>query len=237
MAERPYLLPMCGRARLSSDVSEIKIAFRIPPERPTPNFAASWNVAPTDPLPVVRYDAKEHQRSLDVMRWGLIPFWAKDIKIGYSTFNARAEEIDTKPAFREAFRQRRCLVPLDNFYEWKKTPAGKQPYAVGLKGGRLMAMAGLWETWRSPEGERIRSFTIATTTPNALCAELHDRMPVVLQPDVWPIWLGEELADPARLKALLVPYPGDDMIAWPVSTRVGNVKNNDPSLIEPIVLH
>jgi putative SOS response-associated peptidase YedK len=104
---------MCGRARLSSDVSEIKIAFGIPPERPTPNFAASWNVAPTDPLPVVRYDAKDRQRSLEVMRWGLIPYWAKDDKIGFSTINARAEEVDTKPAFREPFRQRRCLVRPD----------------------------------------------------------------------------------------------------------------------------
>jgi putative SOS response-associated peptidase YedK len=227
---------MCGRARLSSDVSEIKIALGIPPERPAPNFAASWNVAPTDPLLIVRYDAKEHQRSLDVMRWGLIPYWAKDIKIGFSTINARAEEIDTKPAFREAFRQRRCLVPLDNFYEWKKTTAGKQPYAIALKGGGLMAMAGLWETWRSKDGERIRSFTIATTTPNELCAELHNRMPVVLRSDGWPLWLGEEPADPAQLKTLLVPYPSEDMTAWPVSTRVGSVKNNDPSLIEPIAL-
>jgi putative SOS response-associated peptidase YedK len=119
-------------------------------------------VAPTDPLPVVHYDAKTGQRSLDVMRWGLIPYWAKDIKIGFSTINARAEEIDTKPAFREAFRKRRCLVPFDNFYESQKIAAGKQPYAIGLKGGGLMAMAGLWETWRSPAGERIRSFTIAT---------------------------------------------------------------------------
>jgi putative SOS response-associated peptidase YedK len=173
---------MCGRARLSSDVTEIKIRFAIPPGRPAPNFAPSWNVAPTDPLPVVRYDAEAHERSLDVMRWGLIPYWAKDIKIGFSTFNARAEEVETKPAFREAFRRRRCLVPLDNFYEWKKTPTGKQPYAIGLQGGRLMGMAGLWETWRSPEGERIRSFTIVTTKSNALCAELHDRMPVVLEP-------------------------------------------------------
>ena len=227
---------MCGRARLSSDVSEIKIAFGIPPERPAPNFASSWNVAPTDPLPIVRYDAKEHQRSLDVMRWGLIPYWAKDIKIGFSTINARAEEIDTKPAFREAFRQRRCLVPLDNFYEWKKTTAGKQPYAIALKGGGLMAMAGLWETWRSKDGERIRSFTIATTTPNELCAQLHNRMPVVLKSDRWPLWLGEEPADPAQLKALLAPYPSEDITAWPVSTRVGSVKNNDPSLIEPIAL-
>ena len=116
---------MCGRARLSSDVSEIKLVFRIPPERPTPNIAPSWNVAPTDPLPVVRYDERAQQRSLDVMRWSLIPYWAKDIKIGFSTINARAEEVDTKPAFREAFERRRCLVPLDNFYEWKKTGTGK----------------------------------------------------------------------------------------------------------------
>jgi len=228
---------MCGRARLSSDVSEIKLLFRVPPDRPTPNFAASWNVAPTDLLPVVRYDARDHQRCLEVMRWGLIPYWAKDIKIGFSTINARAEEIDTKLAFREAFRQRRCLVPLDNFYEWKKTPTGKQPFAIGLKGGGIMAMAGLWESWRSPAGERIRSFTIATTTPNELCAELHNRMPVVLEPAAWPAWLGEEPMDLPRLKALLAPYPSDDMICWPVSTRVGNVKNNDPSLIEPIALH
>jgi putative SOS response-associated peptidase YedK len=122
-----YVLYMCGRARLSSDVSEIKVVFRIPPERPTPNFAASWNVAPTDPLPVVRYDAKEHQRSLEVMRWGLVPFWAKDIKVGFANINAKAEGIENRPAFREAFRQRRCLVPVDNFYEWKKVDGGKQP--------------------------------------------------------------------------------------------------------------
>jgi DNA-binding transcriptional ArsR family regulator len=117
-----------------------------------------------------------------------------------------------------------------------KTSTGKQPYAIGLKGGGLMAMAGLWETWRSPEGERIRSFTIATTTPNELCAKLHNRMPVVLKPKAWAAWLGEEPADPAHLKALLAPYPSDDMVCWPVSARVGNVKNNDPSLIEPITL-
>jgi len=128
-------------------------------------------------------------------------------------------------------------VPLDSFYEWKKIGNGKQPYAIALKGGGLMAMAGLWETWRSPAGERIRSFTIVTTTPNELCAELHNRMPVVLKPEAWPAWLGEEPADPAQLKALLAPYPSDDMVSWPVSARVGNVKNNDPSLIEPIASH
>jgi putative SOS response-associated peptidase YedK len=227
---------MCGRARLSSDVSEIKVAFRIPPERPTPNFAASWNVAPTDPLPVVRYDAKEHQRSLEVMRWGLVPFWAKDIKVGFANINAKAEGIENKPAFREAFRQRRCLVPVDNFFEWQKTPSGKQPYAIGLKGGGLMALAGLWENWRSPAGERVRSFAIVTTEPNELCAQLHNRMPVVLGPEAWPAWLGEQPADEAQLKSLLAPYPSEGMVSWPVSARVGNVKNNDPSLIEPITL-
>jgi putative SOS response-associated peptidase YedK len=227
---------MCGRARLSSDVSEIKVAFRIPPERPTPNIAPSWNVAPTDPLPVVRYDAKDRQRSLDVMRWGLVPFWAKDIKVGFANINAKAEGIETKPAFREAFRQRRCLLPVDNFYEWAKTPSGKQPYAIALKGDGLMALAGLWETWRSPAGERVRSFAIITTEPNELCARLHNRMPVVLQPEAWPVWLGEEPADLTQLKALLAPYPTDQMTAWPVSARVGSVKNNDPGLIEPIVL-
>jgi putative SOS response-associated peptidase YedK len=166
---------MCGRARLSSDVSEIKLAFSIPPERPAPNIAPSWNVAPTDPLPVVHYDAQEGARSLDVMRWGLIPYWAEDIKSGFSTINARAEEVDSKPAFREAFQRRRCLVPVDNFYEWAKTASGKQPYAIALADRRLMALAGLWETWRSLAGERIRSFTIVTTTPNELCAELHNR--------------------------------------------------------------
>jgi putative SOS response-associated peptidase YedK len=228
---------MCGRARLSSDVSEIKIRFAIPPGRPAPNFAPSWNVAPTDPLPIVGFNPKAQERGLDVMRWGLVPFWAKHIKVGFANINAKAEGIENKPAFREAFRQRRCLVPVDNFYEWKKTGTGKQPYAIALADRRIMSLAGLWETWRSPAGERIRSFAIITTTPNELCAELHNRMPIVLAPSSWPVWLGEEPADLRELKALLAPYPSDEMTAWPVSPRVGNVKNNDPSLIEPIALH
>jgi putative SOS response-associated peptidase YedK len=192
---------MCGRARVSSDVSEIKIRFSIPPTRTTPNFAPSWNVAPTDPLPIVGFNPKAQERGLDVMRWGLVPFWAKDIKVGFASINAKAEGIETKPAFREAFRQRRCLVPVDNFYEWKKTGTGKQPYAIALADRQIMALAGLWETWRSPAGERIRSFAIVTTTPNELCAELHNRMPVVLAPTAWPAWLGEEPAELPKLKA------------------------------------
>jgi putative SOS response-associated peptidase YedK len=225
---------MCGRVRLSSDVSEIKLVFSIPPRRPAPNTAPSWNVAPTDPVPIVRYDAEAGERSLDVMRWGLVPFWAKDIKVGFSNINAKAEGIEGKHAFREAFQRRRCLVPLDNFYEWKKVAAGKQPYAIALADRGLMALAGLWETWRSPSGERVRSFAIITTTPNEMCAQLHDRMPVILGREVWLEWLGEEPVDPSRLKALLVPYPAEEIACWPISTRVGNVKNNDASLIEPI---
>jgi len=232
---------MCGRARLSSDVSEIKLVFSIPPDRLIPNFPPSWNVAPTDSLPVVRYDPKAGQRSLDMLRWGLIPYWAKDMKVGFANINAKAEGIETRPAFREAFQRRRCLVPVDNFYEWAKTfyewaktPTGKQPYVIALADRRLMALAGLWENWRSPAGEWVRSFAIITTTPNELCARLHNRMPVVLKPEAWPVWLGEELAEASALKALLGPLPSDEMTCWPVSARVGNVKNNDASLVEPI---
>jgi putative SOS response-associated peptidase YedK len=178
-------------------------------------------VAPTDPLPIVRYDAKAGERSLDVLRWGLLPFWAKDIKVGFSNINAKAEGIEGKPAFREAFQRRRCLVPVDNFYEWKKVAAGKQPYAIALADRGLMALAGLWETWRSPSGERVRSFAIITTTPNEMCAELHNRMPVILNPNKWPVWLGEEPADPHQLKELLAPVSvrRDDVLAGKCSGR------------------
>jgi putative SOS response-associated peptidase YedK len=225
---------MCGRVRLSSDVSEIKLVLSIPPNRPTPNFPLSWNVAPTDSLPVVRYDSKAGERSLDLLRWGLVPFWAKDLNVGFANINAKAEGIENKPAFREAFQRRRCLVPVDGFYEWKKTGTGKQPYAIALADRRLMALAGLWENWRSPAGEWIRSFVIITTEPNELCAALHNRMPVVLKPEAWPVWLGEEPADPFELKSLLAPFPSGEMTCWPVSARVGKVKNNDSSLIEAI---
>jgi putative SOS response-associated peptidase YedK len=125
-------------------------------------------------------------------------------------------------------------VPVDNFFEWKKTGTGKQPYAIALADRGIMALAGLWENWKSPAGEWVRSFAIVTTEPNTLCAELHNRMPVILAPEAWPAWLGEKPADEAELKALLAPYPSDGMICWPVSPRIGNVKNNDSSLIEPI---
>ena len=165
---------MCGRVRLSSDVSEIKLVFSIPPLRPTPNFQPSCNAAPTDPLPVVRYDRTAGERSVDRLRWGLIPHWARDINVGFANINAKAEGIENRRAFRDAFERRLCIVPVDNFYEWKKTTTGKQPYAVALADRGLMALAGLWENWRSPADEWVRSFAIITTRPNELCAELHD---------------------------------------------------------------
>jgi putative SOS response-associated peptidase YedK len=149
----PIFRAMCGRVRLSSDVSEIKLVFSVPSHRPTPNFPPTWNGAPTDLLPVVRYDAKAGERSLALLRWGLIPYWAKDLKVGFANINAKAEGIESKPAFRDAFQRRRCLVPVDNFYEWKKTANGKQPYAIALANRGVMALAGLWENWRSPAGE------------------------------------------------------------------------------------
>ena len=124
-------------------------------------------------------------------------------------------------------------MPVDDFYEWAKTANGKQPYAIALADRGLMALAGLWENWKSPEGEWMRSFAIITTTPNELCAQLHNRMPVVLKPEAWPVWLGEEAGAPSDLKAVLAPFPSAEMTCWPVSARVGNVKNNDASLIEP----
>jgi putative SOS response-associated peptidase YedK len=212
---------MCGRARLSSDVSEIKLVFSIPPERSTPNIPANWNAAPTEDLPVVRYDAKAGQRSLDVMRWGLVPFWAKDLKVGFANINAKAEGIETRPAFREAFARRRCLVAFDCFYEWKKLGKDRQPYAVGLADRRLMALAGLWETWRSPAGERARSFAIVTTAANPLLAPIHNRMPVILAPEHWSAWLGEAAAVSEELKLLLVPYPAEDMVIWRSTNESG----------------
>jgi len=150
---------MCGRARLSSDVSEIRLVFSIPPHRPTPNFPPSWNVAPTDSLPVVRHDTKAGERSLGLLRWGLVPFWAKDLNVGFANINAKAEGIETKPSFREAFQRRRCLVPADGFYEWKPGDPAKQPYLIARPDGAPFAFAGLWERW-SPPPARMPALTI-----------------------------------------------------------------------------
>jgi putative SOS response-associated peptidase YedK len=221
---------MCERAKLPEDVSELKLDLRIDWDK-LGDFRPRWNAAPTTNLPVVI--SEQGERTLEMMRWGLIPTWAKDINIGYSTFNARAEGIDMKPAFRGAWiRGHRCLVLANGYYEWRQ--ADKQPFAVALSNRGPMTFAGLWDSWCTPDGSTIKSFTIITTRANKLLAEVHDRMPVLLAPDSWAAWLGEIDATADDLKALLAPFPSERMAMWPVDKRVGNVRNDSPDLFEPL---
>lgn len=180
-------------------------------------FAPSYNVAPQSLQPVVRFDSETGQRELTVMRWGLVPFWAKDSKIGYSTINAKSETVTTSPAFREAMKRRRCLVPAEWFYEWQKIDAKtKQPYAIGLRDGALFAFAGLWETWKDKTKDQVlETYTILTTDPNGLLEPIHNRMPVILTPKDYQRWL--EPGEPTHLPVdLLRPYQAEEMKAWKV---------------------
>jgi putative SOS response-associated peptidase YedK len=223
---------MCGRAKLPDDVSEIKLDLKIDFDQ-IGDYQPRWNAAPTSKLPVVV--SADSGRILTLMRWGLIPSWAKDLKIGYSTFNARAESIATRAAFRGAWQAgRRCLVLADGYYEWRD--ADKQPFAVALANRGPMTLAGLWDAWRSPVGETIKSFAIITTTANALLAPLHDRMPVVIAPDRWNDWLGENSIPASELHALLRPYSDKAMAFWAVDRKIGNVKNDSPDLFAPVGL-
>lgn len=226
---------MCGRTKLPNDWSQIKIRLKFGDLYAAPNFPPRWNIPPTAKMLCAVRSPDTGLRRPVLMRWGLIPSWAKDEKIGYSTFNARADGIEAKPAFRGAWKAgRRCLVVTDGFYEWRKSD--KQPFAIVCTKGALTVMAGLWETWRAPNGETIPSCTIITTEPNEAIAKLHDRMPVVLVESDWPAWLGEVSATNDELKALLRPYPSDQMEVWPVDKRVGNVRNDGPELAAPIML-
>jgi putative SOS response-associated peptidase YedK len=201
-----------------------------------PFFASSYNIAPRSVQPVVRLNPGSGKREFALERWGLVPFWAKDAKPGYSTFNARAEEAAAKPAFRETLKKRRCLVPANAFYEWQRPGAKtgaktKLPFAIALKSGEPYAFAGLWERWQPREGAGLETFTILTTDPNELMEPIHNRMPVILEPRDYDRWLSP--GDPARPPVdLLRPFPAEKMLAWPVSDRVGNVRNNDPQLLE-----
>lgn len=221
---------MCGRAKLPEDVSELKLDLKIEWDK-LGTYTPTWNAAPTTQLPVVTTQAG--RRILQTMRWGLIPSWAKDKKIGAATINARADTLDTKPAFRGAWRAgRRCLVVADGYYEWRQPD--KQPFAIALANRGPMTFAGLWETWRAPDGGEIRSFTIVTTNANPLLAPVHDRMPAILAAEHWPAWLGECDASHVELKAMLKPYPAELMATWPVGRRIGNVRNDSPDLFDPV---
>jgi putative SOS response-associated peptidase YedK len=233
---------MCGRFFLQRDPAAIREYFET--SGPAPNHAASWNVAPTQDSLVVRRHPESGERHLSVLRWGLVPRWVKDPSGGARLMNARADTVAEKPSFRDAFAKRRCLVPMDGFYEWKepdpepreaegprkgKPVRGKQPYACALRSGEPMAVAGLWEGWKSPEGEWLRTFSVITTEANAKQALVHHRMPAILAKEDWPVWLGEAEGDPL---ALLKPCPPEWLRFWPVDSRVGRVAENDAKLLQ-----
>jgi len=217
---------MCGRYSLTKPIEAMRQLFLF--RGPLLNLAARYNIAPSQDAPVVRLDSGG-DRQLAMLRWGLIPSWSKDPKASYSTINARAETVATKPAYRSAFKSRRCLVPADGFYEWQKVGSQKQPYRITMKDDGLFAFAGLWERWER-DGV-IESFTIIVTEANELMKPIHDRMPVILDPTDYVAWL--DMKTPAAdAQALLRPFPPEVMRAYPISTRVNSPRNDDASVIE-----
>jgi putative SOS response-associated peptidase YedK len=222
---------MCGRYNLITDAQALIDAFQVINRL---DWQPRYNIAPSQNVPAIRQE--EGGREAVLLRWGLIPHWAKDEKFGYRTINARSETVAEKPAFRDAFRKRRCLIPATGFYEWRQMQGYKQPYNIRLKNRGLFAFAGLWAHWQSPEGKAIESFTIIVTDANAAVKPIHDRMPVILDLDDYGTWLDPDQQDASRLKTLLKPYPAEKMEYWPVSRRVGNPANDDPALIEPLDL-
>lgn len=232
---------MCGRITQQRPTSELAEIFAAEDLAGEPG--SRFNVAPTDDAAVVVQ--RDDRRAVTSYRWGLIPHWSESARTGNRMFNARAESIDRNPAFRYAFGKRRCLVPADAFYEWRRTTDARgrdvrQPYAVLRRDGKPLALAGLWAGWKDEDtGEIVRSFTIVTTRANDLMRPIHDRMPVVVPESAWDRWLDPTRTDGpalAELKGLLAPADDEGLEAYPVSRRVNDVRNDDPSLVEPIEL-
>ena len=221
---------MCGRYSLIVDASVLATLFDLEPLIET---EPRYNIAPSQPVPIVRGN-REGEREWATVRWGLIPSWAKEAKIGSRLINARAETAADKPSFRSAYKHRRCLVPADGFYEWVKTGAGKQPHHIRFVDRRPFAFAGLWERWTPPEGDVVESCTILTTRPNPLISELHDRMPVILDPVAFGDWIGNGPLSPDAAEAVLIPHPADGMEAVPVSSLVNSPKNEEPRCLDPV---
>jgi len=221
---------MCGRYNLRTTPAELREVFELfrEPDWPQPRY----NMAPTQTVLAIRFDEHATPREPALLRWGLIPSWAKDTKIGNSLINARADTIATKPSFRSAFKRRRCLIPASGFYEWQKRDDGKQPYQIAMRSGKPFAFAGLWEQWEKGDGP-IESCAIITTEANDLMAPLHDRMPVILRPDDYDAWL-DPASDAGALQGLLQPYPDDDLTAYPVSKVVNNPRNDRPECVAPM---
>ncbi len=222
---------MCGRFTLTS--SEEQISAILPGIMFHDPIVPRYNVAPTQPIAAIANDGSNEVRQL---RWGLIPSWAKDASIGSRMINARAESVADKPSYRTPLRKRRCLILADGFYEWKKLPKGKgkTPMYVRLRSGRPFAFAGLWDRWRSPDGEDVPSATIITTDANELLADVHDRMPVILAPDAYDLWLSPREPVVEELLGCLKPYPSDEMEMYAVSTMVNKSTADEPACIEPV---
>ncbi len=221
---------MCGRFMQERPVSDLAEIFGAEPLVDEPG--ARYNIAPTDEAIVVV--ERDDRRALRGFRWGLIPHWAADAKIASRTFNARAESVASMPAFRESFQRRRCLVPVDGFYEWRRIGSTRQPYRVFRSDGRPLALAGLWSGWRNPDTDEVRrTFTIVTTTPNTVVAELHDRMPVIVPDDAWARWLDPRPAEPGELRALLEPSDAVALEIAPASRLVNDVRHDGPELLLP----
>jgi putative SOS response-associated peptidase YedK len=220
---------MCGRLTLHH--TTLEVAERFKAQEVLMEMPLRFNIAPMQPMSVVAYDARSHIRALQPMQWGLVPSWAKDPGIGNRLINARAETLTEKPSFRTAIKRRRCLIPSDGFYEWRRTAGAKVPHHIRLPQGELFAMAGLWEEWESPDGSPLRSCTIITVEPNAAMAELHNRMPALLAPDEEAQWLSPTLTLNDAV-ALLRPWKGM-LDIYPVSRRVNAGTVDDPSLLEP----
>jgi putative SOS response-associated peptidase YedK len=225
---------MCGRYVRKSDKQQIAEHFAI--HGPSlPDFGPSWNVAPQTFQPIVRLNRDTGEREIAMMRWGLVLFWARDAKMGFSTINAKAETVTTAPAYREALKTRRCLVPADAFYEWQKIDVKtKQPFAIAMKDGKPYGFAGLWDKWKDPAagGTELLSFTVITTDPNEVVSPIHSRMPVIIQAKDYDRWL--KPGDPQQPPVdLLRPFDADKMTAWRVGKEVGNVKNDTPELLTP----
>lgn len=222
---------MCGRFVLTTPDQGLAVQFNLPE---VPDLKPRFNIAPTQPVAAVRAMRDGGDRELVMLHWGLVPFWAKDPAIGSRLINARSETASQKPSFRAAFRKRRCLVVADGFYEWQKVNGGKQPYLIRLRDAGAFGFAGLWEFWKGADDEVVESCTILTTSPNDLVRDIHTRMPVIVQPGDYELWLDLGVERAEMLNRVLRPYPSDLMVAYPVSRRVNSPKNDDPACIEPL---
>jgi len=225
---------MCGRYRLSRRKQIIEEHFDTADWQE--NWSPRFNIAPTQPVPVIRQHPKEPVRQVATMRWGLIPHWSKDGSIAASTINAKSETAATKPAFRDPFKFRRCLIPADAFYEWKKAGASKQAFCFEVNDAELFAFAGLWDGWKNPEGQWVKTCTILTTTPNAVTSVIHDRMPVILDRECYDLWLDPGMTNVQVVSELLKPYDKRLMRCHPVSNRVNHVANDDEDCSRPILM-